>query len=408
VGEPDHEPGRKVSDEPLARTKRPEDTLRAMSGRAKEFGVTRLADVTGLDKVGIPVALAIRPAARSVSVSQGKGVDLVCAKVSALMEAIELWHAETIDARLLLASIEEVAGTERAADVDRLPQVAGPAWCRQDRLLWIEGRDLATGRPLLVPYEMVHADYSVGTYPGHGAFPASTNGLASGNHMDEALCSALCELIERDAVSIWHHRPLSRRSRTRLSLGSINDRQARALIGMVMAGGLDVAVWDVTTDLGVPAFQCLIHPGRVDDDHIGLGSCARPDKAAALVGALTEAAQTRLTYISGSRDDLDPEEYRPAGRAAKRRLAEGLLRAGPEAVDYGACPSFRFPTFRRELEWLLERLAACGMSQAIAVDLSKEAVGIAVVRAIVPGLEAPHDDVQYVAGPRARAAEAAP
>ena len=48
------------------------------------MGITRLADVTGLDNIGIPVFQAIRPNARSLSVSQGKGVSLEAAQASAL------------------------------------------------------------------------------------------------------------------------------------------------------------------------------------------------------------------------------------------------------------------------------------------------------------------------------------
>ena len=94
-------------------------TLAAIEPRKHLFGITRVADVTGLDRVGIPVAIAIRPSARSVAVSQGKGIDLASAKVSALMEAIEVWHAENIEAPLVLASIADVAG--RSCEVARLP-----------------------------------------------------------------------------------------------------------------------------------------------------------------------------------------------------------------------------------------------------------------------------------------------
>jgi ribosomal protein S12 methylthiotransferase accessory factor len=255
---------------------------------------------------------------------------------------------------------------------------------------------------------MVHADYSVPVKPGQGLFPASTNGLASGNHMAEALCNAMCEVIERDAVAVWHHRPLSRRSQTRLRLSSVDNPACRSACEVIAKAGLDLSAWDVTSDLGVPAFLCLIHGARQDDEHIGLGSSAHPDKAAALLRALIEAAQTRLTYISGSRDDLDPEEFTATGRIQKRRLAHGLLRAGPPACDYAALPSLGNKTFRDDLEWLIERLISCGIEEVVAVDLSKEAVAIPVVRVVIPGLEAPHDDVQYAPGPRARAAAAEP
>src|SRR5919202_3278663 len=76
------------------RARFPEETWDIIEPKLTRFGITRIADVTGLDTIGIPVALGIRPLARSLSVSQGKGQTSTLAKVSAAMESIELWHAE--------------------------------------------------------------------------------------------------------------------------------------------------------------------------------------------------------------------------------------------------------------------------------------------------------------------------
>ena len=72
------------------------------------LGISRLADVTGLDRIGIPVVMACRPNARSLAVSQGKGLDRDAARASALMEAIELYHAERIASPLKLSSWNEL------------------------------------------------------------------------------------------------------------------------------------------------------------------------------------------------------------------------------------------------------------------------------------------------------------
>ncbi len=380
-----------------------EDTLRSIEPRKQNFGITRVADVTGLDRIGIPVAIAVRPTARSVAVSQGKGRDLASAKVSALMEAVEVWHAENIDAPLILASIRDVREAGRACDVDRLPMVAGQARPDHARLLWISGQDLVAGRPKLVPFEMVHADYAPPVKPGHGLFPASTNGLASGNHPLEAICGAICEVMERDSLALWHRRPLEERARTRLNLATIDRPACRWAADMIARAGLDLALWDATSDLGVPAFLSLVHDRASEDGHIGLGSGAHPDAEVALMRALTEAAQTRLTYIAGSRDDLDPDEFTAFGHTQKRRLAESLLRAGPPLRDFCEVASHAASTLQGDFDWLLGRLVACGIEEVVAVDLSKAEVGIPVVRVVIPGLEAPHDDPGYVAGPRARA-----
>ena len=88
------------------------------------MGITRLADVTGLDRIGVPVFQAIRPLSRSVSVSQGKGLDPDAARASALMEAVETWHAERIDRPL---------GWPASATLPRLHRSSTPAGCRGSR-----------------------------------------------------------------------------------------------------------------------------------------------------------------------------------------------------------------------------------------------------------------------------------
>jgi ribosomal protein S12 methylthiotransferase accessory factor len=382
----------------------PLDVLRTVAPRMARFGISRVADVTGLDRVGIPVAIAIRPAARSVSVSQGKGVTIESAKASALMEAVELWHAENIRRPLMLAAINEMRDTGCSCDVARLPETSAEPRSGSARLLWIEGHDLVSGRPKQVPFEMVHADYADPVKPGYGLFPASTNGLASGAHSLQALCSAICEVVERDAVSIWHHLPLDPRSRTRLDLSTVDDPACCWARDRIADASLELAAWDVTSDLGIPAFLCLVRDPAERDAHVGVGSGAHPNAGVALLRALVEAAQTRLTYITGSRDDLDPDEFTARGRAQKRFLADRLLRAGPAHRDYGSIGSFGSDSPRANLDWLVERLCAQGIDEIIAVDLSQEDVGIPVTRVIVPGLEAPHDDPGYILGARARAA----
>jgi ribosomal protein S12 methylthiotransferase accessory factor len=384
------------------------DTLAWLLPRAKTFGITRLADVTGLDRIGIPVALAIRPDARSVTVSQGKGADITSAKVSALMEAVEVWHAENIDLPLFLESMQDVGNAGRSIDVARLPYVAGQERHGAWRVLWVEGSDLVSGRTLLIPFEMVHADYADPIKPGYGLFPASTNGLASGNNRLEAICSGICEVIERDAVAVWSARPAEKRAATRLDLATIDDSLAGETCRKIADAGLEIAVWDLACDLAVPSFLCLIREAPPARGHIGLGSGSHPRSATALMRALTEAAQTRLTYVTGSRDDLDPEEFTPAGLTRKWRWSEKLLRGSAPARDFAAIASHHGASLREQLEFLLQRLAACGIDEVAAIDLTKREIGIPVVRVVIPGLEAPHDDPGYQPGPRALAAAAQP
>jgi thiazole/oxazole-forming peptide maturase SagD family component len=264
------------------------------------------------------------------------------------------------------------------------------------------------GRAVLVPHELVHADYTHPLPPGHGCFFSSTNGLASGGHLLEAICHGICEVIERDALGIWHQQGSRTRALGRIDPATIDGAAARAMLEAFERAGLKVGLWDVTGDTGVAAFHCLIAERSGAQGHIGVGSAAHPDSSQAIARALGEAAQTRLNYITGARDDLSFEEFLPRGRQAKARAAAALFGLGPPRRDFTAVPTCHAPTLREDLDWLLERLAAVSVSEVAVVDLSRDATDFSVVRVVIPGLEAPHDDDSYLPGPRAMAARGSP
>src|SRR2546427_9789724 len=137
-----------------------DDTLKRALPLAPVIGITRVANVTGLDSVGIPVVMVCRPNSRSVAVSQGKGIDLTSARASGLMEAAELYHAETITLPLRLATYEELRYQHKVIEVDELARASASHFHPNLRLLWCEGRDLLNGEDVFVPYEMVHTNYT--------------------------------------------------------------------------------------------------------------------------------------------------------------------------------------------------------------------------------------------------------
>ncbi len=103
------------------------------------------------------------------------------AKASGLMEAAELYHAETITFPLRLASYEELRYRHLVVEPRKLPRGANSPFHPNLRLPWAEGRDLLSGETMLVPYELVHTNYTIPPPEGHGCFYATSNGLASGN-----------------------------------------------------------------------------------------------------------------------------------------------------------------------------------------------------------------------------------
>jgi YcaO-like protein with predicted kinase domain len=369
------------------------------------MGITRLGNVTGLDRIGIPVTVAVRPNSRSFSVSQGKGLGLSQALASAVMEASELFHGEDLLARTTLASFRELSA-ERSVVAPGLICGTGNPLPDEARIAWIEGYDLLRREACWIPWEIVHTDYTLPTAHSGEHFLSGTNGMAAGNHLVEALSAGICELVERDAVALWTARSVRERARCRLDLASVDDTDCRALIEGYARAHVAPRLWDVTSDIGISAFVCDIPAS--DSPAGGLrrfrGAGCHPDRAVALARALTEAAQIRLTYIAGIRDDLPPADY---AETAQDKLGAALLDAASQAAEprsFGEVPGLVTDDLALDLRWELQRLRAVGIERVIAVDLTRPDFGIPVVRMVIPGLNWDCSHPDYIPGPRARAA----
>jgi YcaO-like protein with predicted kinase domain len=382
----------------------PAATCERIAPLKARMGITRVANVTGLDRIGMPVVMVCRPNSRSIAVSQGKGLDLDAARASGLMEAVETYHAERIELPLKLASLQSLQEAHRVIDVDGLPGVRHGRFGPNLRILWIEGRDLVSQASIWLPYETVHSDCTLPQPTGSGCFLAGTNGLASGNHPLEALNHAICEAVERDSTSLWNHRHPTRRDSTRLDLATVEDDDCRQVLEQLERAGFEVAVWDITSDIGIPSFTSLILDRLHERAHPGAGAGAHSARGVALLRALTEAVQVRTTYIAGSRDDLQPSDFTPAAIEQKLRDARRLIARPGTRRDFRNIPSHDGESFEDDLAWLLACLRAAGIDQVVAVDLTRPELAIPVVRVVIPGLEGPDDHPRYLPGPRARAA----
>lgn len=339
-----------------------------------------MADVTRLDGLGLPVWQAVRPAARSLSVSQGKALTAEAARVSAAMESVELWHAEDLGplprTRLSLREMRFA----NPVDVSALPW--RPDARRLDALPieWVRARSLTRDRTAWLPRDVLELDFRVRETFRPNFFHRTSNGLASGNCPEEALLHGLCEVVERHGLWVDHDDP---ERRTALDPDDLGDAELEGWVETVRRAGFRVALWDVTWEAGIPVVMTdLVAP---DLASVWRGSGCHPSPRVALSRALTEAAQARLTYISGARDDL--QILSPGTPPAKP--FERFREPTPEArlADAADLSSDRVEV---DLERVARALDAAGY-EAWAVDLTREDVGVPVVRVVAPGLrEAPY------------------
>lgn len=369
----------------------PAETIERVRRFFPALGITRVADITGLDVIGIPVVTVCRPNSRSVAVSLGKGLDLTAARASGIMESTEAFMAERITKPLVLASANDLRSSHRLIEVDLLPRTADSLYHPDLPILWIEGRELLSGTPRWVPYEMVHTAYTLPAPNGTGCFIASSNGLASGNHLLEATSHAICETVERDAATLHSVRAPEETAVRRIDPQTVDDPCCCEVLDRLDRAGMSVEIWDMTTDVVIPAFTCLIseaegggHPVRLIGDAEGMG--CHPDRNVALLRALTEAAQSRLASISGGRDEAARWEPEPESRPPRGSDAD--LNRRP-ARAFTSVPAFESRSLDEDVSRELGQLRAAGISEVVVVDLTREEFGIPVVRVIIPGLEGP-------------------
>jgi len=360
----------------------PEQTLARIAPLLPGMGITRAADVTGLDRLGIPTWCAIRPGARQVQVSNGKGLSHAAAKVSALMEAIEHWHAEYGANGFRAASAADLA-REGIAHVRpaELPDYEERVHLTDRRVIdWVEGESLVDGARILLP-----ACAAFLIEPMFVRF--STNGLASGNHRVEATLHALYEVIERDAVSRLKRGGLSlpRGASRVVDLDTVPSGPVARLRDRLQAGGIALVLIRVESAIPISTFWAVLldpeSPFACSYVNMGHGTHLSPTVAAAR--AITEAAQSRLTFIQGSREDLWEESY--AFTEAHERLYRFFASQRGD-LSWGALTDRASGDLARDLETVVSALDSAGFKRIYRIDLTHEGFAIPVVKVLVPGL----------------------
>jgi ribosomal protein S12 methylthiotransferase accessory factor len=349
------------------------------------LGVTRLARLTGLDRAGVEVVAAVRPLGHVLQVTNGKGETWAQAAAGALAEAAELWSAER-PLSLVSGTAAELRLRFGARGVlgpgELAPEEALPAW-EAARLAWRTGDDLLTGLPCLVPAHAVHCP-PAGTEPlGPAVVPWTSNGMGAHPRREAALVHALLEACERDQLARALPRGFTpaevrRRLLVPASLPRAAPRTA-AWVARLSARGFAVHLLDAGADLGLPTAAALLVDLERGPVPLAAGYACRTSRDGALLAALLEAAQSRLTEIHGAREDVlhgDREAGLPLAALCRRTRATRRAAALP---DHGA------PAPGAALRLVLSCLASAGHRRVVATDLAGPP-GLHVVKVLVPSL----------------------
>jgi len=367
-------------------------TLENTQPHLKRIGVTRIASITELDRIGIPVFSAIRPSAAdgAISIYSGKGASEAQARISAMMESFERCLAERVsvnaDIDEEIAADEFIESSDKASeghellDVDSLLIFEPIA---SDKLVeWTKGWDMLQEKEIYVPSNAVHHPYDS---PGMSAklFRSNTNGLASGNVIEEAILHGLLEVIERDALSISE---FNRNTGKELVLTE-NDGVNYELIKKFEDAGVQIKLWYLEHDTAITTIGAATDDLELKDAALlvmGAGSHLKPEIA--VQRAITEAAQSRVVQIHGAREDTDRESFvRQIGYDRMKRMNRFWYDEG-ESITIDQINDISASTPAENIDVVLNELRKVTDS-AIVVDLSRESIGIPVVRVIIPGFE---------------------
>ncbi|MGP3937986.1 YcaO-like family protein [Nonomuraea sp. KM88] len=360
-------------------------------------GITRIADVTDLDTVGIPVYHSMRPTAAPGlnTVTSGKGTTREAARVSAMMEAIERTWCELYQDVPVRASYRDFldSGTP-VLDPRRLILRRDHTWTEDAPMGWWPARELASDEEVLVPALSVFTPYP----REHGMFSSNTIGLAAGNTPQEALLHGLLEVIEHDSSASGE----SLRQGYRVRPESLPKEPAR-LVALFARAGVEVQIYLYLTEIGVPTVHVSTEDVHAGDGMLfngGVGCHLAPRIAA--VRALTEAAQSRLNVIAGAREDFDRQAYRRHTSYEELREMYRAWAAGREEIDFADIPSRTTGTTGGDLDLVLAGLLNAGVGAILATELAPGGFPFSVTKVIVPGLEVYHEDQKRL-GPRLRA-----
>lgn len=367
------------------RSEEPEETLARIEPLAKKAGITRIADITGLDRIGIPVFSTIRPTAENgaISIYNGKGLTPTQARISAIMEGVERYSAEMHGDVLVRERMDEMLAEGNAIDPRELILPIYTKMRLKDMpIAWVEGRELGGGKPVMVPASAVFHPYA--PVADLQLFRSNTNGLASGNTLSEAILHGLCEVIERDA---WSLAEVKRKVVSDVYAGK--DGLLRETTERFAAKGVEVHLKNLTSDIGMPVIAAAADDVQLQDAGLlTLGIGAHPSPTVAALKALTEVAQSRLTQIHGAREDaVMAEGNRKLGYERMKRMNQLWFGKAATSIGIDEIEGMERGDVEANIAEAVARIRKVGLSSVVAVDLTRKELGIPVVRVVVPGLE---------------------
>lgn len=377
----------KISSETGIRTIPPKATIERVMPLLKKVGMEPIEDITGMDNIGIPVFSIYRSntAKGTFGNYNGKGPTVDQAEASAIMEAMERYSAEQRDTdEVVYGTIAQARESGPIADpVEMILPIRLLDYVQNAEIAWTSGYEMFQGEETWVPACAVFYPY----YPDGDLqlFRFHTNGIASGNTIEEAILHALFELIERDAWSIAEN---NNRANADIFIDDSTSIVAE-LLKKFNDKGVEIHLKDLTSDIGIPTIGAASDDTGTKDPemlNIGVGTHLNPEIAA--IRAITEVAQSRTTHKHGVKVNAELQNKTKSMGYDRIKAANSLWYTDSERkVHLSDMKDASTPYVLDDIEVVLGRLMESGFEQVIAVDLTRPEIDVPTVRMIVPGLE---------------------
>ena len=368
----------------------PNETIKNNEEKCKIAGITRITEITHLDRIGLPVFSAIRPTSQdgAISIYGGKGISSEHAKASAMMEGFERYSAEKQCENLVTGTVSEISSKGNTIDVEslNLPKDFKKENIELFNLEWNICHDLISGDDYYVPSNAIYHPYVLEDNSCKSLFKSNTNGLASGTSLEEAILHGMFEVIERDAWSIFE---LTHKNYKQIDLDSIESETVNDAISKFSENDIKIKLMDFTADVNIPTIAASADDTLLKDAGLlTLGIETHLDPEVAVLRALTEVAQSRATQIHGAREDTVRADFaRTAGYERMKRINKYYFQEEDEKIRLSDIENRSTDSITKDIDIVLDELKSNEIEHVLYYDLTRPELNVNVVRVIIPTME---------------------
>ena len=368
----------------------PNETIKNNEEKCKIAGITRITEITHLDRIGLPVFSAIRPTSQdgAISIYGGKGISSEHAKASAMMEGFERYSAEKQCENLVTGTVSEISSKGNTIDVEslNLPKDFKKENIELFNLEWNICHDLISGDDYYVPSNAIYHPYVLEDNSCQSLFKSNTNGLASGNSLEEAILHGMFEVIERDAWSIFE---LTHKNYKQIDLDSIESETVNDALSKFSENDIKIKLMDFTADVNIPTIAASADDTLLKDAGLlTLGIGTHLDPEVAVLRALTEVAQSRATQIHGAREDTVRADFaRTAGYERMKRINKYYFQEEDKKIRLSDIENRSTDSITKDIDIVLEELKSNEIEHMLYYDLTRPELNVNVVRVIIPTME---------------------